>query len=109
MRDKKSDLRFRILVPAGLIGIHWVLFGTALIWRGDTNSLHWWYESLLLQILLIADLPAMLILSAIGIEFNNSFTDNSFWVFSLAVLAISLQWLLIGVVFGVSASASWRR
>ena len=92
-------MRLRILVPAGLIVIHWLLFATALIWRGHPHNLHLANESLLLIIVWIADLPALAVLLAFGIEINTDLvTANSFWMLSLAVIAISLQWLLIGVV-----------
>ena len=91
-------MRLRNLIPPGLVVIHWVLLWMAFIWRGHPHNLHFAHESLLLQIVWIADLPAMLVLLALGIEINTDLTHNSFWILSLAIIAISLQWLVIGVV-----------
>ncbi len=92
-------MRLRNLIPAGLVVIHWVLFAAALIWRGHPHNFHLANESLLLIILWVVDLPALVVLLAFGIELKLDLViANSFWILSLAVIAISLQWLLIGIV-----------
>ncbi len=91
-------MRFRNLIPACLVVIHWGLFVVAIIWRGHTQSFHLVYESLLLQILWLVDLPATLVLLMIGIEVKLSLADNSWWVLSLAVIGISIQWVIIGII-----------
>lgn len=85
-------------IRACLVLIHWVLFAAACVWRGHANSFHWVYEPLLLQVLWLADLPALAILFAFGIEINISLTSNSWWVLALAVIGISVQWVIIGII-----------
>ena len=93
-------MRPRNLIPPAFVVIHWVLFAAALIWRGHPHNFHLLNESLLLIIIWLADLPALIVLLAFGIEIKvDLVAANSFWVLSLAVIAISLQWLLIGIVF----------
>jgi hypothetical protein len=93
-------MRLRNLIPAAFVVIHWVLFAAALIWRGHPHNFHLANESLLLIILWVADLPAQVVLLAFGMGIDTDLVAaNSFWVLSLAVIAISLQWLLIGIVF----------
>jgi hypothetical protein len=99
MRSEQSDMKLRNLIPPAFVVIHWVLFAAALIWRGHPHNFHFAYESLLLIILWVVDLPAMVVLLAFGVEIKlDLVTDNSFSVLAAAVIAISLQWWLIGIV-----------
>ena len=66
------------------------------------RNLHWHYESALLQVLLVLDLPAMFAVSIFSEVFlPQSFAQLSVWTVSwigagLMVFFSSLQWLLVG-------------
>jgi len=92
-------MKHRNLIIVGVVILHWALLAIALIWRGHTYSLHLLSESLLLNIIWIADLPTILILSVLGIEINTSLTYNPWWLLLLAIIAISLQWIVLGIAF----------
>ena len=100
-------MRSRNLIPLGFVALHWVLIAAALIWRGHSYPFHLAYEPLLLQFILVADLPALLVLLAVGIEIKLSLADNTWWEVSLAVIGISLQWAALGLL--VSRSRHHRK
>jgi hypothetical protein len=91
-------MRLRNLIPAAFVVIHWVLYAVALAWRGHSFPFHLVYEPLLLQILWIADLPALLVLLAFGIEVKLSLADSSWWELALTMIGISVQWLIMGIM-----------
>ncbi len=87
----------RYLIPLGLVVIHWSLVAIAFAWRTElVSSIHWFNESLLLKLIIIADLPSFAVLQLIGVEVDVSLMKIGPIMSLLIVTTISFQWLIIG-------------
>lgn len=90
-------MKDRYLIPLGLVVIHWSLVAIAFAWRTElVSSIHWFNESLLLKLIIIADLPSFAVLQLIGVEVDVSLMKIGPIMSLLIVTTISFQWLIIG-------------
>src|SRR5687767_14609891 len=98
---KPTGAKLMIKCVGITVAVHWILVGIALLIRGDlTREVHWFYESPLLKVILLADLPAVGLTEAIVGPMSPLLAAPPLPHNALLILITTLQWAAIGVLIG---------
>ena len=94
-----------INTSAFMIGLHWITVAIALLLRGNLERpIHFYYEPLLLQVLLLLDLPALSIAEAFGVSLDVMLMNIPVLNATLVFLVISLQWFFVSLILVAAIS-----
>lgn len=90
-----------LLNPIGIAFavVHWIIGVFALFGEEHTNPFHFYYESLLTQILFLVNFLPLILTTIISLPILAILNGNSFATFfnyTICFLIITFQWLLIG-------------
>jgi hypothetical protein len=86
---------------------HWILaFIYFPVWRFFSVVIHPFNEHWLTQIIMLLDLPILMLAGLIGASIKS---EDSKVTYTVAVILISLQWILIGYAFSLLFYALFKK
>lgn len=103
--DRLMNLFKRVIasrIGQVLFALHTILVIYAYASRGSQSPIHFHYESLLLKVLIVLNLPSLLVAALIGVPFAylKSFSPTLEWlqtvIDAIGFICISTQWWLLG-------------
>ena len=84
-----------------IVLINWILILFSLLIRRNWRSpIHFYYENILFQFVLLINLPATLFAEQLGFSVNVSIDESSYISLLVLALTISIQWFLIAIMLG---------
>jgi hypothetical protein len=95
-----SSVSMRLIKTCAFtVGLHWITVAIVLLTRGNLDRpIHFYYEPLLLKVLLLLDLPALSIAKAFGVSLDVMLLNNSPLSTVIVFLMITLQWFLVSII-----------